>query len=324
MYKKISISFLALIILAMSGCSDVEKPTDITVTTQPTIDTSVTTTVTTTTEATTTEATTVITTQKFIPATPKARDYDYEKDLVFVGDSVCKGLRVYQNLLPDTQVFAEGSIGARSVLEYKFIINGGEYSAVEAIKARQPKYIYLWMGMNDLNITEKEIYADNLKNAADEFLSVSPFSKIIIVSITPTTADHVWQANDRINDYNKYVEKFVNELDDDRFSYLNIHDVLINDDGALPEEYQSGDGLHLAPFAYELVLGFVSANQVGYYGEFPVQTTAFPKVEPPVTTTTKPATTTAPTTSAPSPETSEPMMTITPPEILTGESDTHE
>ncbi|MFA5659774.1 MAG: hypothetical protein WC900_10890, partial [Oscillospiraceae bacterium] len=77
------------------------------------------------------------------------------------------------------------------------------------------------------------------------------------------------------------------------FSYLDIHSILCDDDGFLPDVYQSGDGLHLSPYAYQLILGCVSANQIGYYGDFPVVTTGFPIIEAPVQGTT-PATTAAP------------------------------
>ncbi len=293
--------------LCLSGCNDdavsvisTEAPT-----TEATTTTQATTTTVTTTVATTT--TPEVTTQAFIPDTPTARDYDYEKDLVFLGDSVCMGLRFYSGMLSETQVYAEGSLGARNLLSGEFTILGGKYSAVQAVEARQPKYIYLWMGMNDINMTTEKGYADNLKNISDKLLEVSPYSKVIVVSITPTTDWHEWKANERIDTYNNYTRNYFQNLNDERFSYLDINSFLEDENGNLPDMYQSGDGLHLSPYAYQLVLGYVSANQVGYYGDFPVVTTTFTsQTPPPATTTTTSIVTTVPVSS------DEPEPTVAP------------
>lgn len=285
---------IALIIclsaISLSACKkkEVDKPAIQTI-----ISDSIPDTVTTTTKP---PQTSTITTTKtpFVPTTPTERDSAYEKELVFIGDSICSGLRVYGNLLKSTQVFAEGNAGARSIFDYTFDINGQLLDAKQAVGNRQPKYIYLWMGMNDINITSEVDYAKNLKSIADELLKVSPYSKVIFVSITPTTATHPWKANDRINLFNDYTKKYVEDLKSTSIYYIDIHTILCDDEMALPDDYQSGDGLHLSPFAYELVLGYISANQIPYEGEFPITTTILTPIAPPVTT--KPATTTAPIT----------------------------
>lgn len=233
-----------------------------------------------------------------ISVEPGERDSEYEKDIVFVGDSICKGLRAYSGLLKETQVFAEGSVASWSFYDYKFTINGGQYSGVEAIKRCQPKYIYVWIGMNDARYTNKDTYTQNLKKITDDFLKVSPHTKIVIVSITPICSFHKWyedyangvtkdDPNVRINNLNQYTQKYFEGLNDDTYSYLNVHDLLIDENGYLKEEYHSGDGLHLKPNAYNIILGAIAQNEVRADSEYVSVTPSFPYIE-----TTAPETTT--------------------------------
>lgn len=252
------------------------------------------------------------TTEEREPVAPGERDLEYEKDIVFVGDSICKGLRAYSGFLNESQVFAEGSVASWSFFDYIFTVNGGQYTGVEAIKRCQPKYIYLWFGMNDARYTNKDVYVENLKKITDALLDVSPHSKIVIVSITPICSFHKWyddyangvthdDPNVRINTLNECTQKYIEGLNDDRYSYLNVHDLLIDDEGYLNEQYHSGDGLHLNPKAYNIILGAVAQNEVKADPEHIPVTTSFPYVEAssPVTTinTTKIAVQTQETTS---------------------------
>ena len=81
-------------------------------------------------------------------------------DCAFVGDSICSGLFVY-DVLPKDMVVATGNVGIRSLREYTFDINGGTYTALEALKVIDPKYVIFSMGMNDINMTSEETYCQN-------------------------------------------------------------------------------------------------------------------------------------------------------------------
>lgn len=81
-------------------------------------------------------------------------------DCAFVGDSICSGLFVY-DVLPKDMVVATGNVGIRSLREYTFDIGGGTYTALEALKVIDPKYVIFSMGMNDINMTSEETYCQN-------------------------------------------------------------------------------------------------------------------------------------------------------------------
>ncbi len=266
---------LFIILFSGSVRSDIYIPTSLEATYStpvsaietPPPETTTTTTASTTASVTTTSPTTVTTspaatTPPTFNGQPSPRDAEYESQLAFVGDSVCMGLKVYGGLLSPDQVFAQGSVSARTIYDYTFSYKGQALSIIDCIRLSAPKYIYIWMGINDINITEADVYAKNLEALANNFLAVSPESKIAIVSMTPTTTSHRWQANGRINDYNAYVKNYFAGLDNTKFYYIDVHSALVNSAGALPDNLHSGDGLHLGTAAYQIVLGYISANKI--------------------------------------------------------------
>ena len=208
-----------------------------------------------------TTTTTVTTTQlATIPISiPDGRDSEYEKRIAFIGDSICSGLKVYPNLLNANQVFAEKNVAAYSINNYAFEYNNSNYNIVDLIAIAKPEIIYIWMGINDIRVTSKEDFAKNLDTLSTNILTVSPDSKIFILSITPTTATHPWKANDKIREYNAHVANFFKS--NNNISYLDINSVLSDTNGFLLEVCDGGDGLHLSKEAYNFLLTYVSINR---------------------------------------------------------------
>lgn len=285
MIKRMSAVLTAFALaLALAACSDsgrVEITTG--TTTEPPIVTPEPTTTTTTAPPETTPPITEETTTTTVPFVPSGTtefDKTYFEQCAFVGDSVCSGLRVYGGLLSAHDVFAAGSVGARNIHDFTFTVDDVEYTIEECIQNKQPMEIFLWMGLNDINMTWKETYFENLKKLADELLAISPDSKINIMGMTPTTEWHTWGANDRIKDYNEYVRQMCEE---NGITYIETWEAVAPGLESLPDECQSGDGLHLSPYAYQLVLGYITEFK-GLGGTEP----QYPVTEPVTVTTTPP------------------------------------
>lgn len=222
----------------------------------------------TTTVATTTTAITTTTPPQTTvappPPTPVAkgqRDAEYEKRMVFIGDSICSGLKVYPKLLNPNQTFAEKNVAVYSINNYNFTYNNASYKIVNLIGTVKPEIIYIWMGINDIRVTSKEAYAKNLDTLAINLLAVSPQSKIKILSISPTTAAHPWKANQQIKDYNKFVADYFKNANRSNVSYLDINTPLCDATGFLQPAYNGGDGLHLSAKAYAFLLAYISDNR---------------------------------------------------------------
>ena len=100
-------------------------------------------------------------------------------DCAFVGDSICSGLFVY-DVLPKDMVVATGNVGIRSLREYTFDINGGTYTALEALKVIDPKYVIFSMGMNDINMTSEETYCQNYLSFLADTQAELPSAKLVL------------------------------------------------------------------------------------------------------------------------------------------------
>ncbi len=184
---------------------------------------------------------------------------DFFSDSLFVGDSICSGLKVYGGFLDTEHVAARGNVASRSIDNYTFQYKNNstaEMSALEIVEYYQPDDIFIWMGMNDLLCISDEKFAENMKNIAADYLEVSPDSKIHIVSMSPMASTHKWNinndGNNRINTYNKKMKETCDNTD--YIDFINVHDCLTNNSGYLASENDGGDGIHLSSAAYKKVL----------------------------------------------------------------------
>ncbi len=284
------------------------ETTSATVTTkaETTVTTSVTTTEETTTEATTTTAAMVYPkgskelgtySSNFTSLTLDQLSSLNTEGIVIVGDSIASGFKVYKRL-PERQVMATGSLGARNIHDFKVTLNGAEYSVTDSVKILQPEYICMSMGMNDLNIGTMEDYINNYTANINELHAVSPNSKFIIMAITPIAAGISHSTNQKIDTYNEALYNMVNERNDIPIYYVNAAQTLKNQWNSLGTTYSGGDGIHLTPVSYDAMLtyllGALSEIDDSYTNEVSAVTTAPPKWTAPATTATSAPKWTAP------------------------------
>lgn len=242
--------------------------TTTTTTTVTTTETTTTSTTTSTTEATTTTLTETTTAPQTIGELPTggttatlaadqygltAEDYAFLSDTVFVGDSICSGLRVY-GILPDKNVVAKGCVAARSIFDYTFDVNGSELSLTYALSILKPRYVVYSMGMNDVNMTTPEQYCENYDYLMKVVRNVLPDSMFFVASVTPITSESQFCSNERIDLFNSTMKA---HLQGSVNGYVDVATGLKNWANALSPEYNGGDGVHLAPAAY-----YVYLNQV--------------------------------------------------------------
>ncbi|MDE5577559.1 MAG: hypothetical protein K2J11_09250 [Oscillospiraceae bacterium] len=183
---------------------------------------------------------------------------EFMEDTIFVGDSVCRALYVYNDLLTTKQVAATGGAAARNIYDYTFKMENNEFTLREAAEHYKPKVFFLWMGINDINMTERDVYANNLKAIAEDMLSISPESKVVILSMSPTSDYHEWNANERIRDYNAAAKEMCEAIEGEEIYYLDIQDILSDEEGYLLPECDSGDGMHLSQMAYTRLLSYIT------------------------------------------------------------------
>lgn len=176
---------------------------------------------------------------------------DFLSDCVFVGDSICSGLKLYE-ILPSKNVVAQGNVAARNIFDFSFKVGKEELSVLSALVNLKPKYVVFSMGMNDVNITSEKAFCDNygeLLSLTEGFL---PEAKLIVCSVTPITTDSKFSTNENIDSFNSALKEYLDETE--KWTYVDITRELKNSANALKTDYNGGDGVHLAPAAYYAML----------------------------------------------------------------------
>lgn len=193
---------------------------------------------------------------EFVPDDISLISPDYLNDIVVVGDSIAKGYSVYRRLT-ENNVLAVGSIGARNVLDTQFAYDGKSMLLTDILKEKKPKYLFISLGMNDINLLSEEEYAETYKNNIKKILESTPSSKVIAMSITPIAATAEFTQNDKIDTYNEALRKMVYEMKNKSVFYIDAAQYLKNSQNELKPDFSSGDGIHLAGAAYDYLLSYM-------------------------------------------------------------------
>lgn len=169
---------------------------------------------------------------------------------LFVGDSICRGFAAYNVLQPEN-VFAAGNIGARNLFDIQVYQNGKEQKYCPVLQKLRPQNIFLWMGMNDVNMTEADEYCENYKKIIDLSLENSN-AEIYICAISPIHSK--FTPRSRITEFNSAIKEYIEKNYKSRVDFIDFTDVLKDQSGELKDEYNSGDGIHLREEAYFAIM----------------------------------------------------------------------
>lgn len=178
----------------------------------------------------------------------------YPQQLSIVGDSIASGFGVY-GVLDNPYDFATGNMGSRSINDYTFDYEGTNGVYTEVLKLSQPGYIYISMGMNDVNMITSDQYAENYREIITSVREICPDSCIIAAGITPISASSTFTASSTIETFNEKLKETVSEFDSPYVRYFDAGSYLKDTaSGGLSSEYNGGDGIHLSGKAYYLLL----------------------------------------------------------------------
>ncbi len=166
----------------------------------------------------------------------------FAKDL-FVGDSITQGL-LYYHYLEENQVYAVIGMSLQSAMGH-----------VDEMVAREPKTMYIMLGMNDLdNGLSPEAFKKTYGKLIDQLREALPKTKIVIQSITPVQKkvydSHPHITEERISQYNDALKSLAEEKD---VSYMSLTRLFEN------EEVFEEDGLHVVYSFYNDYLNDIRA-----------------------------------------------------------------
>lgn len=176
----------------------------------------------------------------------------YQQNIVIAGDSIATGFSLF-GFVPSNHSLSLGSLSISNI-DWYYPQNKG-VSFVDGVMAVQPKLLYMSMGMNDVNMTTPEKYAEKYISVINQVLSKTPNATIVAAGITPIYDGIKYTNNARIRSFNTALSNAVKGMNSDRVYYFDAYSVLADPATlGLRQGYSSGDGIHLANNCYSQLL----------------------------------------------------------------------
>lgn len=192
-------------------------------------------------------------------------DDSYFADALFVGDSLCDGVRVYQEVFPGYRTATKIGLGIEQLLydEFYSLSDEQKLSAIDHVSTMQPAKLYIMIGTNDILWNEPAKMAASYGAFIDEVLVRLPSCKIIVQSIPPTTADtaskRTMMSQERIKAFNEELKQLAI---DKGVYFLDVYSVIVGEDGYMRTEIAAPDGIHMQPSGYALWCNYMKTHAV--------------------------------------------------------------
>lgn len=172
---------------------------------------------------------------------------DTTADIVFVGDSITAYAH-WEEFFPQENVLNRG-IGSDS--------SEGIFNRLDEIIAREPKEIFLMIGINDLAY---EIKQDTTKwyiaKIVQSCIFALPDCKIYLESVLPYETISL----ERICSLNHEIESVAE--DTERCEFIDLYSLFINEKEEIKEDLLSADGVHLSGDGYRVWIEAIQ-NYIG-------------------------------------------------------------
>lgn len=186
----------------------------------------------------------------------------YFADSVFVGDSIMLGFRNYcmkqkDSFLNNIQFLAAGSFSVNNSLwdvtskSVHPVYQGKKRHVWESISMMGCKRVFLFFGMNDLNISGLEGTCEKYKQLISNIKEKSPDAEIHIISMTYTLKDagKGKLKNDTIRDFNLLLQDMAKE---NGWGFMDMATPLADENGDLATKYCSDGYVHQSRAAYDV------------------------------------------------------------------------
>lgn len=185
-----------------------------------------------------------------------AVDKSWFSQTSFVGDSLTQGMQMYDTGLPGAMFCAYRGVGPNAIVNGTTCkrADGVTEVPLEALTAQQPKAVYILLGTNVLvRDTDYTSFLTYYRLMLDMISQSLPNAKIYVQSITPVRpevsakANHEGLTRDRLCKINNELAAIALEKN---CYFLNLWEVLADENGDLKEEYAQPDGYHIKPEGY--------------------------------------------------------------------------
>ncbi len=184
----------------------------------------------------------------------------------FLGDSLTQGMQMYASGLQNAMFCAYRGVGPNTVVNGTTCkrADGVKEIPMETLTAQQPTDLYILLGTNVLNRDgDYSSFLTYYRLMLDMLSQSLPNTNIYVQSITPVRPEvrqtHPGLYRDRLCEINNELAAIALEKG---CSFLNLWEVLADDNGDLKEEYAQKDGYHVKPEGYTAWVDYLCTHRV--------------------------------------------------------------
>ena len=187
----------------------------------------------------------------------------------FVGDSLTQGMQLYEEGMQNAMFCAYKGVGPNVIVNGTTCkrADGVAEVPLEALTAQQPRAIYVLLGTNVLGRdTDYSSFLTYYRLMLDMLSQTLPNAKIYVQSITPVRPEvcqksgHEGLNRDRLCQINNELAAIALEKN---CYFLNLWEVLADENGDLIESYAQPDGYHLRPAGYAVWTDYLCSHTEG-------------------------------------------------------------
>lgn len=202
------------------------------------------------------------------PASPAVERSSFS-DVSFLGDSLTQGMQLYDTGLPNAHFCAYKGVGPNAVVNNTTCrrADGEKEVPMEALASQQPQALYILLGTNVLTAdSDYTSFLTYYRLMLDMITQALPGTPVYVQSITPVRPEvaakkgHEGLNRDRLCRINDELAAVALEKN---CSFLNLWEVLADENGDLKAEYAQPDGYHLKPEGYTAWVDYLCSHTAG-------------------------------------------------------------
>ena len=191
-------------------------------------------------------------------------DLSYFSDAAFLGDSLTQGMQMYENGLPNAHFCAYKGVGPNAVVNGATCkrADGVAEIPMDVLAAQQPRALYILLGTNVLNRDDDySSFLTYYRLMLDMVSQSLPNTTLYVQSITPVRPEvrekHPGLYKERLCQINDELAAIALEKN---CVFLNLWEVLADENGDLKAEYAQPDGYHVKPDGYSVWVEYLAAH----------------------------------------------------------------
>ena len=194
----------------------------------------------------------------------EAVDRSWFSDVWFLGDSLTQGMQMYENGLPNAHFCAYKGVGPNAVVNGATCkrADGVAEIPMDVLAAQQPRALYILLGTNVLNRDgDYSSFLTYYRLMLDMVSQSLPNTTLYVQSITPDRREgrekHPGLYKERLCQINDELAAIALEKN---CIFLNLWEVLADENGDLKAEYAQPDGYHIKPDGYSVWVEYLAAH----------------------------------------------------------------